>query len=140
MRIVERFTTTAPARAVWSTLQDVTDWPKWTSSVTRVESLDSSGLRMGARFRVYQPKLRPTIYAVTVLNPGESFAWTAKMPGATMTGDHKVSIAGDTTDVELSFEMSGWLSKILEWRYRSLISQYVATEARSLKARCEADL
>src|ERR1700677_3306758 len=99
MRIVERFTTTAPARVVWSTLQEIAEWPKWTSTVTRIESLDFAGLRMGARFCVYQPKLRPTIYVVTVLRPGESFAWTAKMPGATMVGDHKVSIAGDTTDV-----------------------------------------
>jgi hypothetical protein len=52
--------------------------------------------------------------------------------------DDRVSSTPDATTVELSFEISGWLARVLEWRYRSIISQYVATEARSLKARCEA--
>jgi hypothetical protein len=138
MRVVERFTTAAPARVVWSTLQDVADWPTWTSTVNRIEALDFPVLRMGARYRIYQPKLRPTIYVVSTLKQGEAFAWTAHMPGATMIADHRISSSGETTSVELSFEISGWVSRILEWRYRSLIAQYVATEARSLKARCEA--
>jgi hypothetical protein len=138
MRLVERFSTAAPARIVWSTLQEVGDWPIWTPTVTRIEALDSGGLRMGARYRIYQPKLRPTVYVVSILKPGEAFAWTAQMPGATMIAEHRISPSGDTTQVELSFEISGWLSRLLEWRYRGLIAQYVATEARSLKARCEA--
>jgi hypothetical protein len=93
---------------------------------------------MGARYRVYQPRLRPTIYMVTTFRVGEAFAWTADMHGATLIADHRISADGATTGVELSFEISGWLAKILEWRYRTLISDYVATEARALKARCEA--
>lgn len=138
MRIVERFTTAAPARIVWSTLQDVASWPTWTPIFTRIEAVDATGFRMGARYRVYQPKLRPTLYVVSTLKQGEAFAWTAHMPGATMIADHRIAISGETTQVELSFEVSGWLSRLIEWRYRTLIAGYVATEARSLKARCEA--
>jgi uncharacterized membrane protein len=138
MRVVEQFIVTAPARIVWSTLQDVVDWPKWTSTVSRIEALDSMGLRMGARYRVHQPTLRPTVYVVSALRQGEAFAWTTRMPGATMIASHRISSSGDTSQVELSFEISGWLAKILAWRYGSLISQYVATEARSLKKWCEA--
>jgi hypothetical protein len=138
MRVVEQFATAAPARILWSTLQDVIDWPKWTPTVSRVEALDSVGLRMGARFRVYQPRLHPTIYVVTSLKQGEAFTWSAHMPGATLVAEHAVFACRETSRVELSFEISGWLAKLLEWRYRGLIMQYVATEARSLKARCEA--
>jgi hypothetical protein len=137
MRVVEQFITTAPARILWSTLQDVVDWPRWTPTVSRIEALDSAALRMGARYRVHQPTLRPTVYVVSSLRQGEAFTWAARMPGATMIAGHRISSSGDANQVELSFEISGWLAKIVARRYGSLISQYVATEARSLRKWCE---
>jgi hypothetical protein len=139
MQIMGRMTTSVTPIVVWNVLRDVTNWPKWTPTVNKIDALDSKELRIGSRYRVHQPKLAPTVYAVTALKPGEVFTWAAKTLGATLTADHRISFVDGTTTVEFSFAVEGLLARPIGWRYRGLISKYVATEARSLKARCEAD-
>jgi hypothetical protein len=129
---------TTPA-AIWNVLADVERWPTWTSTMLQVEPLTPGALRVGARYRVTQPKLRTGVYEVTDCTPHKAFTWIQKVPGATLVADHRF-IASDSagTELELSFATHGPLGGLLGRMYGKLIAEYVATEARSLKSHCEA--
>jgi len=73
MQTVERVIINASPAAIWQVLADVERWPTWTPTVLEVEPLTSNGhkagLKVGARYRVVQPKLRPAVYEVTECAP-----------------------------------------------------------------------
>jgi len=50
-----------------------------------------------------------------------------------MIADHRVSPADGGTEVELSFTSKGLLANIVAKLFSKLISDYVATDAKSLK-------
>lgn len=138
MQTVQRMIVKASPAAIWQVLADVERWPTWTPTTLKVEPLTPGGLRVGARYRVAQPKLRPGIYEVTECRPHHAFTWIQKAPGATMVADHRLTASDHTgTEVELSFSTEGLLGGVLGKMYGKLIADYVATEARSLKKYCE---
>ena len=137
MRTVERFVTAAPAELVWRILADVEHWPNWTPTVLEAKPLSQSGLRVGARYRVTQPKLRPAVFEVTEYTPNQAFTWVQRFPGGTMIADHRLAPRDGETEVELSFTSSGLLANLVSMMFSKLIREYVATEARSLKRQCE---
>lgn len=139
MQTIHSVIVRATPDAIWSVLSDVERWPTWTPTIQHVEALTPGGLKIGARYRVVQPNLRPGIYEVTECKPHKVFTWVQKAPGATMIADHRFT-ASDAhgTEIELSFATEGLLGGILGRKYSKLISEYLATEARSLKEHCEA--
>jgi carbon monoxide dehydrogenase subunit G len=137
MRAVERFVTAARAEVVWRILADVEHWPDWTPTVLGVEPLGQAGLKVGARYRVTQPKLRPAVYQVTECTPNEAFTWVQRFPGGAMIADHRLAPGDGGTKVELSFSSSGLVANLVSMMFSKLIREYVATEARSLKRQCE---
>ena len=137
MRTVERFVTAAPAELVWRILAEVEHWPNWTPTVLEVQPLSQAGLRVGARYRVTQPKLRPAVYEVTECTPNRAFTWVQRFPGGTMIADHRLAPSDGGTEVELSFTSSGLVANLVSMMFSRLIREYVATEARSLKRQCE---
>lgn len=137
MRIVERVVIQASAAAIWQVISDVEHWPEWTPTTLRVQPLTEGSLQVGARYRVSQPKLRPAVYEVTECTPEKVFTWVSRMPGATMTADHRIIPLNTGMEVELAFVTAGFLGNLVGKLYARLIADYVATEARSLKARCE---
>jgi carbon monoxide dehydrogenase subunit G len=137
MQTVERILVKAPPQTVWQVLEDVQRWPHWTPTVLQVEPLNADNLRVGARYRITQPKLRPSVYQVTVCDPQKALTWVQKGPGMSMIADHRLSGDSSGTEVELSFATEGLLGAILGGIYSKLITEYVATEARSLKTHCE---
>ena len=138
MRIVERFVTSAPPADVWRILADVEHWPDWTPTVVEIKPLGGTGLTVGARFRVIQPKLRPAIYEVTECVPNQRFTWVQKLPGGALVADHGLVSRDGATEVELSFISKGLLANVAGAMFSKMIRAYVATEARSLKDRCDA--
>jgi hypothetical protein len=48
-------TINASQDAVWKVLSDVSRWSEWTSTVTKVEVLDSPKLNLNNRYKVIQP-------------------------------------------------------------------------------------
>lgn len=139
MQTIQRVIVQASPAAIWNILADVERWPSWTPTTLQVDPLTPGGLRVGARYRVTQPKLRPGIYEVTDCTPGKAFTWIQKIPGGTMVADHRLTAADATgTEVELSFATEGLLGALAGRMYGKLIAEYVSTEARSLKAHCEA--
>jgi Polyketide cyclase / dehydrase and lipid transport len=137
MQVVQKFITPAHTEAVWQVLADVEHWRDWTPTVVEIKSLGSQGLTVGARYRVVQPKLRPAIYEVTECVPNQAFTWVQKLPGGGMIADHRLSNRDGATEVELSFTSKGTFANLVGKIFSKLISDYVATEAKSLKSRCD---
>jgi uncharacterized protein YndB with AHSA1/START domain len=138
MHSVARVIIHATPAAIWQVLADVERWPRWTPTVLDVQPLSNHGLHVGSRYRIVQPKLRPAVYEVTECVPHQAFTWVQKTPGATMIADHRINACdGDGAEVELTFSTEGLLGGLLGMKYAKLVSEYVRTEARSLKAHCE---
>ena len=72
----------APAGVVWDVFSDVERWPEWTASVTRLVALDGPGLAVGKRFEIKQPRMPKLVWEITDLNPGTSWTWVQRSPGA----------------------------------------------------------
>jgi len=125
--------------AVWRLLADVVAWPEWLPTVSKVEALNETALRPGARFVVHQPRLRPTTWTVVRLRDPESFAWVARMPGLEMVAEHTVeSRSAAESRVVLRFSFNGLLGAIAGRAYRRLTEDYLAQEAAALKRKAEA--
>jgi len=137
MRVVQRFITPARPEIVWQFLADVENWPEWTPTVVEIKSLSNTGMTVGARYRVVQPKLRPAVYEVTEYVPNQTFTWVQRLPGGSMIGGHRLYSRDSGTEVELSFTTEGLFANIVGKMFSKLISDYVATEAKSLKSRCD---
>ena len=138
MQTVERVIIKASPTAIWQVLADVERWPSWTPTVLSVEPVTRDGFKVGAKYRVTQPKLRPGVYEVTERVPHEAFTWVQKSAGATMIAEHRLTAAdGNGTEVEFAFATKGLLGAIAGSRYSKLITEYVKTEAKSLKQHCE---
>ncbi|HEX6999930.1 MAG TPA: SRPBCC family protein [Gammaproteobacteria bacterium] len=128
----------AEASAVWSVLSDVVDWPRWLPTVRRVVPLDCAAMAPGARFVVYQPKLRPATWKVTRLEPPRRFVWEARSPGFRMLAEHVVNPQPPASSaVVLRFSFDGLLGGLMGKLFRSLIEGYLAQEAAALKLEAE---
>jgi len=138
MQTVERVVIHASPAEIWQVLADVERWPTWTPTVLNVEPLTREGFRVGAKYRVTQPTLKPAIYEVTERVPHQAFTWVQKAPGAKIIADHRLTaFDGSGTEVELSFATEGLLGAILGGMYAKKIAELVKIEAKSLKNHCE---
>ena len=128
----------APVDRVWEVLRDVERWPEWASTVTSVRRLDDGPLAVGSKARIEQPKIPPTEYVVTELEPGRSFTWVATGPGVRTTARHVLEqLDGGRTRVTLGVEQAGIVGTVMGRFYRGLTDRYLATEAEGIKARSE---
>ena len=128
----------APAERVWEVLREVERWPEWAPTVTSVRRLDDGPLAVGSRARVEQPRIPPTEYVVTELEPSRSFTWVATGPGVRTTARHLLEDLGPTgTRVTLAVEQAGPVGRLMAPFYRRLTDRYLATEAEGIKARSE---
>lgn len=137
MRTTEQFVTAARPDTVWQVLADVEHWHDWTPTIQQIVPLDAGGLRTGARYRVVQPGLQPAIYEVTVCIPDQVFTWAYRLPGGEMVADHRIATRNGQTEVELSFNSKGLMADVLSMLFSKTIRELVATEAGSLKRKCE---
>jgi hypothetical protein len=137
MRTVQRFVTSARPDAVWGILADVERWHTWTPTIVEIKPMGTEGLRTGARYHVTQPKLGRAVYEVTECTPNKAFTWVNKLWGGEMIADHRIAPVNAGTEVELSFRSNGFFANVVGMLFAKMIREYVATEARSLKQRCE---
>lgn len=129
---------TATASEVWNALVNVTVWPEWLPTVLEVQPLAGQVLSVGAKFKIIQPKLRPTVWEVTELHPGENFAWQASSPGLMLWANHTVVELPDRrSEVLLEFRFSGILAPLIALLAGSVTKRYLAIEVASIKRRAE---
>jgi uncharacterized membrane protein len=128
----------SPVDQVWEVLADVERWPEWASTVTSVRRLDDGPLAVGSKARIEQPRIPPTEYVVTELEPGRSVTWVATGPGVRTTARHLLEpLDGGGTRVTLAVEQAGPVGAVMGRFYRRLTDRYLATEAAGIKARSE---
>lgn len=129
---------TATASEVWNALANVTVWPEWLPTVLEVQPLAGQVLSVGAKFKIIQPKLRPTVWEVTELHPGENFAWQASSPGLMLWANHTVvELLDRRSEVLLEFRFSGILAPLIALLAGSVTKRYLAIEVASIKRRAE---
>ena len=132
-------TITAPIERVWDVFSDVERWPEWTASMSSVELLDGTELTVGARARIKQPRLPRLVWTVTAVEPGRSWTWQTRGPGATTTATHVLEPLDDTTTrVEQTIEQAGLLGVIVARLSARLTRRYLAMEADGLGHRVAA--
>jgi len=129
----------AQAEAVWRVLSDVAAWPEWLPTVAKVEPLGERSLRLGSRFVVHQPKLRPATWTVSELEPPRRFVWVARSPGIEMVAEHTViQDSAGASGIVLRFAFTGLLGGVIGRLFRSITESYLAQEAAALKQKVEA--
>lgn len=125
---------------IWAVLVDVERWPQWTDSMSEVRLLGEGPLAVGTRVRIKQPRLPPTVWEVTSMEPLHSFSWTAAAAGMTTVADHRVtstSTASGPVTVTLTIRRSGALAPLVDLVLGGVTRRYVSMEAEGLKRRCE---
>ena len=129
----------ATPERIWPALSDVVRWPEWLPTMTSVEPLGAGGqLAVGARYKLAQPRLRPTVWSVVKLEPLRSFAWQAYSPGVSILATHSIdAAAGGLSEVTLQVQFSGPLSLLAGVLAGRIIKEYLGLEVASLKQRVE---
>lgn len=136
----------AAPQAVWPFLVDVQAWPNWTSTMESVTPVarDRSGqpdlapLAVGSQYKIRQPQIAPATWTVTELNSaGFHFAWTTKSFGVTLRAAHTLAPARNGCTLTLTFAFNGLLAPIFARVFGKITQEYMETEARGLKQRCE---
>jgi len=128
----------APAASVWDVFADVERWPDWTASMERVVALDGPGIDVGKRFEIKQPRLPTVVWEVTAVEPGASWTWRQRSPGATTLASHEVVAQdGGRTLVRQRIDQRGPVGVAAGLLMRRLTKRYLELEARGLKAHSE---
>ena len=138
MILRDRITIAAPIERVWDVYADVERWPAWTASVTTLELLDGPDLAVGRRARIKQPRFPRVVWTVTAIEPGTSWTWIARSPGATTTATHELRrVDATTTEVTQTIEQRGPLGALVGRLAARLTRRYLAMEAAGLRQRTE---
>ena len=127
----------APPPVVWAVMRDVERWPEWTTTVTRIERLDSGPLTVGSRLRIRQPKLLPADWTVTEIADDRGFKSITRGPGISVTAHHWIAPIERGSRVTLSIQFHGALGGLIARLTRRLNTEYLGIEAAGLKRRAE---
>lgn len=140
MRLIDHVDIDAPIDLVWDVYAEVTGWPSWTDSFRRVTLLEGGdGIALGARVETSQPRLPTMQWTVTAFEPGRSWSWVSRSPGAVTTaGHHLTSTGAGTTRVEQTIDQRGPAGALVGRLLARLSRKYLRMEAAGLKATCEA--
>jgi uncharacterized membrane protein len=127
----------APAQLVWDVFSDVERWPEWTASVKSLAALDGP-LAVGKRFAIKQPRMSKLVWKVTEIDPGSSWTWEQRAPGAFASARHDViPQPGGGTLVRQRLEQRGPLGALVGRLMTGMTKRYLQLEAQGLKARSE---
>lgn len=128
----------APATRVWNVFADVERWPEWTASVTSLVGLDGPALAVGRRFAIRQPGMPRLVWEVTHVDPGSSWTWVQRSPGARVSARHDVTTRpGGGTLVRQRLDQGGPLGALVGRLMAKKTRRLLAQEGQGLKARAE---
>lgn len=127
-----------PAR-IWPVIANVEDWPQWLPTMTSVKRMGAGALEVGARYRLEQPRLRPTVWTVVNVEPSNTFAWEARWPGARALATHSLTAGpGGSTRLVLQVSFSGPMSLLARAIAGRTVQEYLSLEAAAVKRHFEA--
>lgn len=128
----------ASPEIVWDVFSDVERWPDWTDSVTSLVGLDGPGLAVGSRFAIKQPRMAKLVWQVTEIDPGVSWTWEQRAPGAVAAARHAVvPRPGGGTLVRQQIDQRGVFGALVGRLMARLTRRYLDMEATGLKRRAE---
>ena len=128
----------APPAKIWAVLMDVEHWPEWTSTMTSARRLEPGAFTVGSRTEIIQPKLRPAVWQVTELGEAAGrFSWAMRSPGITVTAWHLLEAVQAGSRISHGLRFHGVLATLISHMLRKQNQEYLETEARGLKKRCE---
>jgi uncharacterized protein YndB with AHSA1/START domain len=134
----ERVEIAAAPAAVWAVLTDVQGWRRWTRSVELVRRREQGRpFGAGSEAWVKQPRLPGAVWRVTRYEAGRGFTWESRSPGVRTVADHRLSPAGDGTELTLELRQQGPLAPLAGLLLGGLTRRYLAMEATGLKTYCE---
>ena len=139
MHTEHRIDIDAPPERVWSVMTDIERWPEMTPSVTSVELTPRGSLAPTSEARIVQPKFGSNVWRVTALDPGRSFTWETRRPGAKMVGTHTIEARpGGGSTVTLAVDSTGLAVTLVGWMLKSTGRRFIEQEAAGLKRLSEA--
>lgn len=128
----------APPARVWDVFADVERWATWTASIERIVPVDGTGIEVGNRFEIKQPRMPNLVWEVTAVEPGVSWTWRQRSPGGTTFATHEVVARGDgRTLVRQRIDQRGPVGVLVGVLMRGMTKRYLELEAQGLKARSE---
>jgi uncharacterized membrane protein len=128
----------APATVVWDVFVDVERWHEWTASIDGIVPLDGSGIEVGKRFDIKQPRFPRLVWEVTAVEPGAGWTWRQRSFGSTTLAVHEVvPLDGSRTRVRQRIDQRGPVGLPVGVLTRRLTRRYLDLEGRGLKARSE---
>ena len=141
MRISHSVDIPAPIDLVWRVYIDVERWPQWMESMDHVDVMDGRAMRLGSEVWISQPRMPNATWEVTEFDPGRSWTWVSRTPGATSVATHVLSpVDHSTTRVEMSLDMSGGLGAVAGRMIAKRARRYMEMEGEGLRAACDAQL
>ena len=106
--------------------------------MTSLAAVDGPGLAVGKRFAIKQPRMSKLVWKVTEIDPGSSWTWVQRSPGATSSARHDViAQPGGRTLVRQRIDQNGVLGGLIGRLMLSMTRRYLQLEAQGLKARSE---
>ncbi len=127
----------APAERVFEVMSDVERWHEWTPSVNSVKLHQPGPLAVGGRALIRQPKFPPALWTITAIEPGRSFTWISRAPGARVIAHHAAVPTSSGSRATLSLRYEGIFGGLLAWITEGITKRYLFMEAGGLKARSE---
>lgn len=128
----------ASPQLVWDVFSEVERWPEWTASVTSLVGRDGHALEVGRRFAIKQPGMPKLVWKVTEIDPGSSWTWEVRSPGASTVARHYVTgLPGGRTLVRQQLDQRGVLGALVGRLMVNKTKRFLELEAQGLKARSE---
>ena len=129
----------APPERVWEAYLDLAGWLAWNPHMRELRLLTEGPLAVGSRARLVLKTGLPSVWEVTELNAGRSFAWTATLvPGLRLLFDHIVEAAEGGSRPILRIEASGPVAvvagPVLRFIYARNLDHSLAALKRLLEA------
>jgi uncharacterized protein YndB with AHSA1/START domain len=138
MRFVHTIAIGAPVERAWEVLADLGHWPEWTPTMRDVRALGDGPPRLGARYRIEQPRLRPAEFTITHWNPPHGFTWESRAVGVRAFATHTLAPTAGGCELTLAVGFRGPLGPILGALLSRLTREYLVLEAEGLRRRAEA--
>jgi len=138
MSLSHSITINASAKKVWGITTDIDRLPEVTPTVEKVGRLTPGELAVGDQFKLWQPDLVAAVWTVTVVDPKRRvFAWKRRLGLSTLTATHRIKGAKKGCTSELTLEVSGLGSGLVERAMATKAKASLEQENKAIKAAAE---